>query len=87
KETKGGKRKQRMFLRKALARKLKVPASSLKGKTFEELADLLDKEDLKGVLATLDKANLLLGDDEEEKEVEKDMSRGLRKQRKQIKKK
>jgi hypothetical protein len=66
KETKGGKRKQRMFLRKALARKLKVPASSLKGKTFEELADLLDKEDLKDVLATLDKAKSLLGDDEED---------------------
>jgi len=66
KQTKSGKRKQKMFLRIALARKLRVPASDLKGKTFEELADLLDKEDLKDVLATLDKANLLLGDDEEE---------------------
>ena len=52
KETKGGKRKQRMFLRKALARKLKVPASSLKGKTFEELADLFD--DTKELLTSID---------------------------------
>ena len=66
KQTKSGKRKQKMFLRIALARKLRVPASDLKGKTFEELADLLDKEDLKDVLATLDKANSLLGDDKEE---------------------
>jgi hypothetical protein len=64
KQTKGGVRKQKMFLRKAIARKLGVPASDLKGKTFEELVDLLDKEDLKDVLATLNKANLLLGDEE-----------------------
>ncbi len=44
KQTKGGKRKQKMFLRKAIAKKLKVPASSLKGKTFEELIDILDEK-------------------------------------------
>ena len=46
KETKGGKRKQKMFLRKAIARKLGVPASSLKGKTFEELMDILDNKNI-----------------------------------------
>ena len=114
-QTKGGKRKQKMFLRKEIARKLKVPASSLKGKTFEELKDIyvnIDIGELEGAKLMLDIqkdiprmsaeerkkwdeeqgdefnyereiqdiANLLNGD-------KKDMSRGLRKQRGQIKKK
>jgi hypothetical protein len=69
KETKGGKRKQKMFLRKAIARKLKVPASSLKGKTFEELIDILDEKKipLKEVVKGYDFED----DDEEQKEEPK----------------
>jgi hypothetical protein len=44
--TKAGKRKQKMFLRKAIARKLKVPASSLKGKTYNELMEILEDQDI-----------------------------------------
>jgi hypothetical protein len=46
-----------MFLRKEIARKLKVPASSLKGKTFEELKDIyvnIDFGDLEGAKLMLD---------------------------------
>ena len=77
KESKGGKRKQKMFLRKEIARKLKVPSSSLKGKTFEELKDIyvnIDFGDLEGAKLLLDIQKDIPRMSEEEKEVSKVMS-------------
>ncbi|MAO19553.1 MAG: hypothetical protein CMJ25_02275 [Phycisphaerae bacterium] len=97
KQSKSGKRNQKMFLRKFIAKKLKMPASDFKYKTFEELKDIyfiVNSGDLEGAKIFLDIQKDLPRMSAEEREKwnrenleEEDMSRGLRKQRGQIKKK
>jgi len=70
KKTKNAQRRQKFYMRKAISREMKIPAKELKGKTFEQLRDIIEKNQLQGVMDTIKRADKLLEDDEDEDEKE-----------------
>ena len=65
-KTKNAQRRQKFYMRKAIAREKKIPASELKGRTYEQLRDIIEKNQLQGVMDTIKKADDLLRDDDDE---------------------
>tara|TARA_R110000803_G_scaffold92288_2_gene159778 strand:+ start:278 stop:2107 length:1830 start_codon:yes stop_codon:yes gene_type:complete len=75
-KTKNARKRQKFYMRKAIAKELKIPASTLKGtstergKTYEELRDIIEKNQLQGVMETIRRADKLLDDDDDDDEEE-----------------
>ena len=74
KESKSGQRKQKVATRIALSKKMRVPASKLKGKTFQELMDLatiVNSGDISGAKELLEIQEMIKDEDEDEEEEDK----------------
>ena len=65
-KTKNARRRQKFYMRKAISREMNLPAKELKGRTFEQLRTIIEKNQLEDVMDTIRRADKLLEDDDEE---------------------